>query len=332
MSNAVITQPTTLPAWMSGIAGALPDAIASAKTIIEAGFAPKDCKGPQSIVVAVAMGARLGLDPFTAIYGIAVVNGRPSLYGDALLAVCMNHSQWEDFSETWEGKKYEGNFTAICTVKRKGRDPFTVDFCVDDAVQAGLWKKAGPWTTTPMRMLMMRARAFALRGAFADALAGFHSREEMEDSPLIDVTASSSVQDEPKPGRVRLAKEDVKPSVKPAPAAVATNDDNDPVVILDETSAIEPKKTNLEFAQAIDAAAVTVDAIWKRCLQLSQTKSPVGAGACLQTVIKETSAKWGIKTVSDLGGETDLARKQYLVELETRVAAWSAQFANGVEV
>lgn len=247
MSNAVITtQPTTLPAWMAGIAGALPDAMASAKTIIDAGFAPKDCKGPQAIVVAVAMGARLGLDPFTAIYGIAVVNGRPSLYGDALLAVCMNHPQWDDFSETWEGKKYDGDFTAICTVKRKGREPFTVDFCVDDAVQAGLWKKAGPWTTTPMRMLMMRARAFALRGAFADALAGFHSREEMEDSALVDVTATSSVRDEPKVGKAREVK--AKPIIEEN--KTQKTDDQEPVVIIDDAQKPVPTMDDVKSQAA----------------------------------------------------------------------------------
>ena len=258
MNQITTTTNATLPAWMAGIAGALPDAIASAKTIIEAGFAPKDCKGPQSIVVAVAMGARLGLDPFTAIYGIAVVNGRPSLYGDALLAVCMNHPQWEDFSETWEGKKYDGDFTAKCVVKRKGRLPFCVDFCVDDAIQAGLWKKSGPWTNTPQRMLMMRARAFALRGAFADALAGFYSREEMEDSQLVDVTATSTVHDGPKQGKARTIRvpiaqaEEVKTEVE-----TVTAQDSEPVVVLG--AEIEPEKKLITYPEL----QTQVAALWK---------------------------------------------------------------------
>lgn len=201
--SAVITAPTTtLPAWLAGISGALPDALAAAKVVIDGGFAPKDCKGPQSIVVAAAMGNRLGLDFFSSIYGIAVINNRPSIFGDAMLAVCQNHPQWEDFKEEWTGKKYDDDFTAVCRVKRKGRDWKEWTYCVKDAMHGGLWKKAGPWTTAPQRMLMMRARAFALRDVYADVLAGFHSREEMEDT-LVDVTSSATVRDEPKDAKVR---------------------------------------------------------------------------------------------------------------------------------
>lgn len=336
MSTALTTQPaTTLPAWMAGIAGALPDAIASAKTIIEAGFAPKDCKGPQAIVVAVAMGARLGLDPFTAMYGIAVVNGRPSLYGDALLAVCQNHPQWEDFKETWEGKKYDGDFTATCTVKRKGRDPFVVDFCVNDAIQAGLWKKAGPWTTTPQRMLMMRARAFALRGAFADALAGFHSREEMEDT-LVDVTAGSTVRDEPKPGKVRTVKEKTPPvgTEQEADAAKVTtyaaNDDQEPVVITDDDDVQEIANefgATREITQ-LNASGVPVSKTVvippvpkvitiKDCVEQATRLFKTEDG---KRLLKDHLRAWKVEKVQELGELPDEEIARYFHKLEEIVA------------
>lgn len=306
MTNAVITQPAnTLPAWMAGIAGALPEAIASAKTIIEAGFAPKDCKGPQSIVVAVAMGARLGLDPFTAIYGIAVVNGKPSLYGDALLAVCQNHPQWEDFTEKWTGEKYREDFTAHCTVKRKGREPYTVTFCVKDAMHAGLWEKQGPWKNTPQRMLMMRARAFALRGAFADALAGFHSREEMEDT-LVDVTASSTVHDEPKPAKVRtVEKEESKAEPGPTPEQapreteqVDGSDDQEPVVI---EGADEPPKT------------ITIKDCVEQATRLFKTEDG-------KRLLKDHLKAWKVEKVQELGELPDEEIARYYNKLEEIVA------------
>lgn len=183
-----------MPAWVAGISAELPEALAVGKVFIDSGFGPKDCKGPAAIVVAVAMGARLGLDPFSSIHGIAVINGRPSIYGDAMLAVCQNHPAWDDFAEEWTGKQYDDDFTASCSVMRKGRAPKTETFSVFDAKKAGLWGKVGPWSGNPKRMLMMRARAFALRGAFGDALAGFHAREELDDEVgLVDVTASAVV-------------------------------------------------------------------------------------------------------------------------------------------
>jgi predicted transcriptional regulator len=73
--------------------------------------------------------------------------------------------------------------TATCTVWRKGGEKHTQTYSQNDAQTAGLWGKQGPWKQHPKRMLAMRARGFALRNQFADALAGLVTREEAEDIP-----------------------------------------------------------------------------------------------------------------------------------------------------
>lgn len=311
MSTAVITQPSSsLPAWLAGISGALPDALAAAKVVIDAGFAPKDCKGPQSIVVAAAMGNRLGLDFFTSIYGIAVINNRPSIWGDAMLAVCQNQPGWEDFKEEWTGEKYADDFTAVCSVKRKGRDWKTWEFNVKDARHAGLWEKAGPWKNTPQRMLMMRARAFALRDVFADALAGFHSREEMEDSQLVDVTSSSTVHDEPKPAKVR--------AVKPAKEAekvqegrddVPVNDVKDPVVIM---GADGPPADHPE-APFLDSRPVDIKDCVSQATALFKTEDG-------KRLLKDHLKAWKVEKVQELGELPDEEIARYFFKLEEIVA------------
>ena len=231
-TNAVtVAQPAAavaMPVWMTGIAGALPEAVAAGKIILESGFCPPAYKSPQAVIVACAMGARLGLDPFSALAGIAVVNNRPTLYGDAMLAVCQAHPAFEDIQEKIEGTG--DAMAAVVTIKRKNRSPYTATFSVGDAKVAGLWGKSGPWTQNPKRMMTMRARAFALRGAFADALAGFHSREEMEDVEPIDVTSTATVHPAtPEPARTAIPApgDDVAalsgkaPAAAPAPAAQA---------------------------------------------------------------------------------------------------------------
>lgn len=337
--NQVITQnENKLPAWLVGLGGDLANAMPVAKMLAESELVPKAFKGkPADILIAGAMGARLGVDLFTALSGIASINGRPSVYGDLMLAVCMNHPAFEDCLEVFEGKPYEDTFTAICTAKRKGREPVVRRFSVIEAKEASLWKKAGPWTATPQRMLQMRARAFALRDTFTDALAGFHAVEEMEGT--IDVTSTSTVHEDPKPGKKREAKEKIAIETKTeAPIETkkeeAPNDDKDPVVITgaDEKEPAEDHpmhETRLSKAQAMDAKAVTVDVIWNRCTELMKTKDK---GTYLQAVIKECNTAWSIKTVSDLGGETDDNRKKYLIDLETRIAKWVAEFGNGVAV
>jgi hypothetical protein len=66
-------------------------------------------------------------------------------------------------------------------VKRKGEPEYETTFSVEDAKQAGLWGKPGPWTQYRKRMQQMRARGFALRDKFAHLLMGLISAEEAGD-------------------------------------------------------------------------------------------------------------------------------------------------------
>lgn len=135
---------------------------------------------PQDTLVAMMMGSELGLNPIQALQNIAVINGKPAIYGDALLALVQSHPRFGGHEESFD----EATMTATCTVWRKG-DParHTVTFSKADAQQAGLWDKAGPWKQYPKRMLMWRARGYALRDKFADALGGLITVEEAQDIP-----------------------------------------------------------------------------------------------------------------------------------------------------
>jgi hypothetical protein len=73
--------------------------------------------------------------------------------------------------------------TATCVVKRND-ETITQSFSRKDAEQAGLWSKPGPWITYPKRMLQMRARSWAIRDAFPDALHGIYVAEEAMDIPI----------------------------------------------------------------------------------------------------------------------------------------------------
>jgi hypothetical protein len=148
--------------------------------VASSSFAPQQYQGkPHDIVIAIQMGMELGLAPMQALQNIAVVNGRPSLWGDAALAVCRAHPECEDVVETYDSAAQ----VATCVVKRRRCEPTTRTFSVQDAKLAQLWGKRGPWTQYPQRMLQMRARGFALRDAFPDALRGLITREEAQDYP-----------------------------------------------------------------------------------------------------------------------------------------------------
>lgn len=154
----------------------LDEAMQYAKIICESDFCPKEHKGkPGNVLIAVQYGAELGLSPMQALQNVAIISGKPSVWGDALLALSMSHPSFEDIIETVK------DGVATCRVKIKGREDVVKTFSVDDAKKAGLLGKPGPWTNYQSRMLQMRARGFALRDAFPDALKGLMAREEVED-------------------------------------------------------------------------------------------------------------------------------------------------------
>jgi hypothetical protein len=145
------------------------------KAIVNSGLAPKGFNSPEAVMVAVQHGLELGLAPMQALQSIAIINGKPCIYGDAALALCTAHPAFLDIEETAEGN------TATCVVKRRDRSAVVRTFSEADAKKAGLWGKSGPWQQYPARMLQMRARSWALRDAFPDALRGLGIREEVSD-------------------------------------------------------------------------------------------------------------------------------------------------------
>ncbi len=174
------------------IAGIVPQTIDEAYRLSQAlaaagDMVPRNFQGkPAEIMAAVLRGAEIGLAPMQALSNIAVINGRASLWGDALPALVQRAGHQIDVELTGEGD----DITATATLIRGDNGQKIVrTFSVADAKKAGLWGKQGPWQNHPKRMLSMRARAFAVRDGAADAMMGLQVAEEMQDSPpMKDVT------------------------------------------------------------------------------------------------------------------------------------------------
>ena len=160
------------------------DAFRFSKMVAASEFAPKDFRGkPESCLLAIQHGAEVGLSPMQSLQSIAVINGRPTIWGDAALALVQSSPVCEYVKEYTEGDGDQ--LVAVCEAKRKGYPaPTVVRFSMADAKRAGLAGKSGPWSQYPARMLTLRARGFALRNAFADALRGLITAEEAQDYPI----------------------------------------------------------------------------------------------------------------------------------------------------
>jgi hypothetical protein len=205
------------------VPSSMEDAFRIATAVVKAGMAPKDMNTPEKCLVAVMQGAEVGLTPMQSIQRIAVINGRPTIWGDAAIGLVRASGLCEYVKERIAG---DGDkMVATCEAKRKG-DPETIigTFSVDDAKKAGLWGKAGPWQSYPRRMLQQRARGFALRDGFADVLGGMYLQEELEgaDPEMVNITPPPAPPSAPKALTPPPAKPKAKPTrrtKKPEPEA-----------------------------------------------------------------------------------------------------------------
>ena len=172
-----------------------------AETIVKSGLMPSAQGNPAAVLVALEFGMTAGLSVSQCVSNVMVVNGRPAIWGDALLALVLN-ARNDDGQRVceWHHEAIEGTgdkMVAVCRMKRAGYpEPNEIRFSVDDAKTAGLWKKSGPWSNHPKRMLQMRARAFCIRDLFPDVLMGMSIAEEMQDVKPIEVTRVSEEPEE----------------------------------------------------------------------------------------------------------------------------------------
>ena len=146
-------------------------------------FAPKGMEKPEAVLVAIQLGAEIGLTPMAALQNTAVINGRPAIYGDAALALVRASGLLVSYKEEEVGEAGADTQGYRVTAVRKGEQSAVETFTVSDAKRAKLWGKAGPWSDYPKRMLRFRARGYVLRDLFGDILKGLRTVEEARDIP-----------------------------------------------------------------------------------------------------------------------------------------------------
>lgn len=141
---------------------------------------------PDMVMAAIMRGMEVGLAPMQALANIAVINGRASLWGDALPALMQRAGHHIDVMIEGDGD----NAKAVATLTRGDTGKIiTREFSMEDARKANLLGKKGPWQSYPKRMLTHRARSWAVRDGAADALMGLQIAEEVQDyQPMRDVT------------------------------------------------------------------------------------------------------------------------------------------------
>lgn len=160
---------------------------------IDSGMAPPHFKKKEAVMVAIAYGKSIGLNTMAAVQQVVVVNGLPTLKGDAAKALILSSGICTKWEESTSGTFPNDDYTYNISAERKDGQKMTVSFSVFDAKRAGLWiseEKAkldngkwafGPWYKYPKRMVKYRALGFMARDLFPDVLQGMVTVEEAQD-------------------------------------------------------------------------------------------------------------------------------------------------------
>lgn len=145
-----------------------------AEVIARSGMAPRSVSTPEKILVIAMKGRELSLPPMQALSHIHIVEGKPTLSAELMVALVQRAGHKLRVVETSSER---------CVVQGVRADdpdhPSDVAFSMDDAKRAGVAGK-GPWKQYPAAMLRARAISALCRFQFADVLMGAsYTPEEM---------------------------------------------------------------------------------------------------------------------------------------------------------
>lgn len=263
------------------------EAVQLSEMLARSSLVPKQYQGkPEDILVATIWGKEIGLGTLQSLQNIAVINGKPSVYGDAMLALVQASPVCEGIDEHIENEGTP-NPSAVCIARRKGRMPVIARFSVEDAKRAGLWGKAGPWQAYPKRMLQMRARGFALRDAFPDVLKGLITAEEAQDYPTDEPRKMRDIT----PTKPANPLDAIAPPAPPPPVEVEpVVQTSDPIVIAEQMAdTVEQLTTQAQEAgiEIIEVEEVTEEELEREAIIAESGNPPRHPGFALMVPGRE---------------------------------------------
>lgn len=129
---------------------------------------------PADVLVAILTGRELGLSPMQSIRGIHVIEGKPTMAADLMVAQCVRRP---DICKYFTCRVTNANLATYVT-ERVGAGVSTLTFTIEQAKTAGLSGKDN-WRKYPDAMLRSRCAAALARMVYPDLLAGVYADDEL---------------------------------------------------------------------------------------------------------------------------------------------------------
>lgn len=187
-----------------------------ARTLIASGFFPKSVNtAPKAIAVMLA-GRELGLPPMQSIRNVHIVDGKPTLAAETMLALA-----YQRVAGLWCEVKSDATGATVTGARSQAAKPTTIVFTMKDAAAAGLTGKDN-WRKYPAAMCRARAISAWCRVVAPDAILGCYTPEEVESigngrpAPVVDITHAQEVveaqhvepADDPRPTQEEAAQDE----------------------------------------------------------------------------------------------------------------------------
>jgi len=159
-------------------------------------------KTPQEAIALMLVAQSEGLHPARAAIEYHIIQGRPALKADAMLARFQQQGgsvKWTSYTD----EKVEGEFS------HPQGGSVTIDWTIDRAKQAGVYGKNPTWRSYPRAMLRARCISEGIRTVFPGVSVGVYTPEEVADfdPPERDITPTKAA---PMPDKVKAQAEQMR--------------------------------------------------------------------------------------------------------------------------
>jgi hypothetical protein len=232
--------------------------LSMAEQLVQSGLLPPHVKTPAAAVTIIQKGRELGLPPMVALSRISLINGKPVVDTEVLLAV-IQRDHGDNAVQVLETDDQH----ALVAYKRRGwREYRTHTFTLAEAKRAQLTDKA-TWRQYPATMLRWRCISALARLGFADSISGVYSAEELGAEVEVDENEEVRIVHPPTPPLHMVEPDEVRPPVseeeqrRADAATVAPPDDWDETVA--HVKADVAKMDSAARKDAWDKAAATAE-------------------------------------------------------------------------
>lgn len=136
---------------------------------------PADRGKPGQVIAKVQYGNEIGLPAMQSLQWIAVINGKPALFGDGFWMLVKSHPLCQWTKETTPQEALRQGYAEVTIMRKGDPEPTTRQFTMEEAKRAGLIERSGPkgpWSTYPGEMLVWKARHRCTSAAIPEAVGG----------------------------------------------------------------------------------------------------------------------------------------------------------------